>query len=279
VTRGGFDVVDCHHHVGTLEAVGLSAGPSGLGSHEAMERDMAVRIQTMDNTGVDQAILAPGHGYLRPKGLEDTRRINDQIAAYRDARPDRFPAALGIVEPLYGKDGLAELDRIHSELGLAGVSFHARWQGVATNSPLVIELVRRMSQLHLVPFLHGAAEVADEALWKLQEVARCEPETTMIVLDAFSAFEQGEHALRIAEDTPNLIFDTSLVFGTQVLQRFIDRVGSHRLVFGTDVYAGAQPLAHNRRLDSLFDLSLDENGLRAVLAGNLREILRRASIN
>jgi len=130
-----------------------------------------------------------------------------------------------------------------------------------------------MSDLNLVPFLHGAAEIADEAMWKLQEVARAEPELTMVVLDAFSAFEQGEHALRVAADTPNLVFDTSLSYQTGVLSRFIERIGHERLVFGTDVYTHRVPLRHNRTLDSIFELSLDEPALARVLAGNLREIL------
>ncbi len=231
----------------------------------------------MDATGVDQAVLIPGHGYLRPEGLADTRRINDAIAAYRDRRPDRFPAALGVVEPLYGKAGLDELTRIRDELGLVGVSFHVRFQGVSTNSPLVVALVHRMAALGLVPYLHAVAEVADEAMWKVEEVARCEPETTMVVLDAFSSHEQGEQVLRVAERTPNLVFDTSLSHGMHGAERLVRACGAQRLVFGTDVYSHVVPQTRNPTLDSVVDSGLDDGAKSAILAGNLRGILGLAA--
>ncbi|MGR7003449.1 amidohydrolase family protein [Yinghuangia aomiensis] len=117
-----YEILDCHHHVGDVHGV-LGLGPTPTGSDPAAD-ELAVRLATMDRNGVDRAIVIPGHGYLRPSGLADTRRINDAIAAYRDATPDRFPAAVGIVEPLYGPAGLDEVDRCAHELGLRGISFH-----------------------------------------------------------------------------------------------------------------------------------------------------------
>ena len=69
----------------------------------------------MADNDVDQAIVIPSHAYLRPDGIADTRRVNDHIAAYREHDPKRFPAALGIVEPLYGARGLEEIDRLADE--------------------------------------------------------------------------------------------------------------------------------------------------------------------
>lgn len=70
----------------------------------------------MDGAGVDQAIVIPGHGYLRPRGIPDTEMAeNDLIARYRDRLPSRF-AAVGIVEPAYGDASLAELDRCSTSL-------------------------------------------------------------------------------------------------------------------------------------------------------------------
>jgi predicted TIM-barrel fold metal-dependent hydrolase len=268
----GMTVLDTHHHVGDATALGIVIGDAPTDGSDLRAADVAARLGTMDDTGVDQAILIPGHGYLRPGGLADNRRVNDDIAAYRDAHPDRFPAALGIVEPLHGPAGLAELDRIHGELGLVGVSFHTRWQGVSTQSPLVIDLVHRMAELGLVPYLHGVAEVADEALWKVQEVARCEPDTTMVVLDAFSSFEQGQQAVRVAADTPNLVFDTSLAHDSIAMARFVAEIGPERLVFGTDVYSHVRA-RRNPTLDLVLELGLSDAELAGVLAGNTRRVL------
>ena len=96
MTAGGYRVLDVHHHVGNATAAlampEVSARASNLGS------ERQIRLDTMDRNGVDAAIVIPGHSYLRPEGLADTRRANDCIAAYRDSAPTRFTAALGIVE-------------------------------------------------------------------------------------------------------------------------------------------------------------------------------------
>jgi len=270
---GPFFVIDTHHHVGSLEALGLSIGTEGMAPEEVTGLEFEARLETLERTGVDQAVVIPGQGYLRPDGMADTRRVNDGMAAYRDRRPDRFPAAVGVVEPLYGERGLDELDRIHDELGLVGVSFHTRFQGVATNSPLVVRLVTRMAELGLVPFVHAVAEVADEALWKVQDLARRIPDTTVIVLDGFSSFERAEEVLPVAHATPNLVFDTSLSHSAYGLERYVREVGADRLVFGTDVYSHVRPHQHNETLARVLAMDLGDEARSAILAGNLRRIL------
>jgi predicted TIM-barrel fold metal-dependent hydrolase len=268
----GFHVIDCHHHSGSLEALGIM-NPTGAGSaEEVAAQELQARLDSMDATGVDQAILIPGHGYIRPDGMADTRRVNDHIAAYRDSLPSRFPAAMGVVEPMYGRRGLDEVQRCKDELGLAGISFHTRFQGVATNSPLVITLVNRMVELGLVPYVHAVAEVADEALWKVQEVARAVPDTPIVVLDGFSSFERAEEALRAAELTPNLVFDMSLAHSFGTIEHFVRRHGAARVVFGTDLYSHVRA-GKNHILEGLLASALDDDAKRAILAGNISRIL------
>jgi hypothetical protein len=266
-------VVDTHHHTGSLEALGLRIWDQELSPSDMADLEFETRLATMDATGVDQAIILPGHGYLRPEGLADTRRVNDGLAAYRDRNPARFPAAVGVVEPLYGEAGLGELDRMRNELGIVGVTFHTRFQGVSTNSPLVVRLVRHMAEIGLVPFLHALGEVPDEALWRVAEVCRAVPDTTVVALDAFSSSEQAEHALRVAAATPNLVLDTSLSHNLFGVDRFVAEFGAERLVYGTDIYSHAKPYTTNHTLDSVLESGWSDDALRAVLAGNIRRIL------
>jgi predicted TIM-barrel fold metal-dependent hydrolase len=273
LTVCGFDIIDTHHHVGTLEALGLT-GPASPGEDDHGRLEVETRLAAMDRLGVDQAVVIPGHGYLRPNGLQDTRRINDEIAMYRDRMPERFPAAVGIVEPLYGPAGLDELDRIAADLRLVGVSFHVRFQGVSTDSPLVTALVRRIAELGLVPFVHAVSGVPDEALWQVQELARGIPDTTVVVLDGFSSFEQSRQVLPVADATPNLVFDTSLSYTFTFIEQLVGHVGADRVVFGTDHYSGARGPERNHLLDELLASGLPDGAKRAILADNIRSVLR-----
>lgn len=266
-----FDVLDCHHHVGDVDdALGVE-GPSQAAGVAAAE--LATRLATMDRNGVAEAIVIPGHGYLRPHGLADTRRINDAIAAYRDATPARFPAAVGIVEPLYGPAGVAEVDRCADEIGLRGISFHTRFQGVSTDSPLVRAVVERCGERGLTPFVHAVGDHPDEALWKVQELGRAFPDVTFLVLDAFSSFEQSRQSLSVAELAPNLVFDTSLAYTFDLIEPFVRRHGAARLVFGSDLYSA--PLGYRRThvLGQIRDADLPDDDKAKILAGNIRAIL------
>lgn len=273
-------MIDAHHHVGSVPSLmaGIGdVGPQGLELdlrpfHDPEEHQ--ARVSVMDANGIDHAVVIPTHEYLRPGGTADTRKVNDAIARYQRQDPERFLAAVGIAEPLHGGHAYQELDHAH-DLGLAGISFHTRFQGVATDSYLVRGLVERMAELAMVPFIHAFAGSPDEAPWMVAELASALPEVTMVVLDGFSGLERSAKESSIAAAAaPNLVFDTSLAYSFDIVERFVANFGAERLLFGTDMYS--PPLAYRRStvLDQLMDSSLDHAQKQLVLAGNLRRILR-----
>jgi len=269
----GFTVVDCHHHVGSIASMAGLDLPGIPADADPMDVELARRLQAMDDHGVDQAVVIPGHAYLRPDGIADTRTVNDEIAAYRDAHPDRFPAAVGIVEPYHGAAAMAELDRIHGELGLVGISMHTRFQGVSTDSPLVVDLVRRAAERGLVPFIHALDGVPDEALWRAQVVARAVPDTTVVVLDPLSGVEHARQAPLIGAETPNMVFDVSLCHHVMFVESMVRAVGAERVVFGSDQYSLMPSPSHVAMLDDIVASSLPDPDKAAILSGNIRRIL------
>ena len=70
-------------------------------------------------------------------------RCNDTVAAYRKRDPKRFPVACGIVEPLHGARSIGELERMKHDLGLNGVVWHSRFQGVAVDHALMRPLLKK----------------------------------------------------------------------------------------------------------------------------------------
>ena len=272
MVRNGIRVIDCHHHVGSLESLGLTVGD--VGDRDPASVELERRLAAMDAHGIDQAIVIPGHGYLRPRGQVDTSAVNDAIATYRDATPDRFPAALGIIEPIHGAAACRhELERMRDELGLVGLSIHARFQGVATDSPLVLDTLRVAAGLGLVPFVHAVDGVPDEALWKVQEAARAIPDTTVVVLDALGGLEHARQACVVGAETSNLVFDVSLAHHPMFVEQLLAVVGAERIVFGTDHYSMMPTPLHAGVLDDILGLPLSDADLAAMLAGNIERIL------
>lgn len=272
-TSAAFDIFDCHHHVGDVRSfMPLTGDEDAPTEGEALAEERAARIRIMDAGGVRQAAVIPGHAYSRAQGIADTRAVNDRIAAYRDACPDRFPVAIGVVEPIFEEACLPEIERCASELGLAGISFHARFQGVSMDSPWVIRYVERMGEVGLVPVLHALTESADEALWKTAEVARTFPELPMLVLDAFFTFEGTREAFAVAERCPNLAFDTSLAYNFDFLETFAMAFGADRVVFGTDLYSPPLGRRISHLVPQILESSLGEAEKALVLGGNARRL-------
>ncbi|MCB0993472.1 MAG: amidohydrolase family protein [Acidimicrobiales bacterium] len=275
VTRAtSIECFDVHHHVGDALAALGQADPdaAAMSPEEYAELELAKRIEIMDAGGVHQAVVIPGHGYLRPNGHADTRGVNDRIAAYRDATPDRFPVAVGIVEPRDGEVSFGELERARSELGLAGMSFHARFQGVATDNEWIARYVERMGELGLIPVMHALDETAEESLWKVGQLARRFPDITMLVLDGYATFEGTKQCSFLAELCPNLLFDTSMSYNADFIVSHIGRHGAHRYVFGTDLYSWPLGRRISHIKDELVASDLDDDTLAAVLGGNARSL-------
>ena len=268
-----FDIFDCHHHVGDVRSFMPHTGDENAPTEgEALAEERAARVRIMNAGGVHQAAVIPGHAYPRTNGLADTADLNDRIAAYRDAQSDRFPVAIGIVEPIFEAACLPELDRCARELRLVGISFHTRFQGVSMDSPWVARYVERVVELAMVPVLHAMTESSDEALWKTAEIARAFPDTPMLVLDAFSTFEGTREAFVISQRCPNLLWDTSLSYNFDFLEAFAQQHGAARVVFGTDLYSPPLGRRISHLIPQIVESSLTDDEQALVLGGNARRL-------
>lgn len=266
--------IDVHQHIGDNSAAGATTGKrTGEPTIADIDADIARRLDVMEHRGVDQAIVIGPHGYLRPDGIADTRRVNDQVAAYRDRRPDRFPAGVGIVEPLYGARGFEELSRCAGDLGLVGISFHARLQGASNDSPWVRSYLERMGELGLIPFVHAIGEYPEEALWKVGVVADDFPDLPIVVLDAFSTLEQSMFVPYVAERCPNLVFDTALSHGWGYIAPLVERCGASRLVYGSDLHSTASYSHHHDPLQDILAADISDDDRAAILGGTIARIL------
>ncbi|MEQ3549464.1 amidohydrolase family protein [Pseudonocardia nematodicida] len=267
-------VLDLHHHVGSLE-VGL-AGEVGTGGSDLDTRHK-VHQDMLDRFGFDAAAVMPGLQYERPHGIADTRVVNDAIAAYRDRLPGRFPLAMGTVEPLYGIPVCTEeIARIAGELHLDGLVWHTRYQGVAISDRRMHELVDLATAHGLPCLVHMFAESLLEEPWMVADLARNHPEATIVVMDGFSGANQAQYVMDLADRFPGLYFDTAICFPLlRLLDRFVDRFGARRLLFGTDSYADPVTYNHAAVHHELLASTLTAEDLEDVYWRNAARIFPR----
>lgn len=270
-----FDVFDVHQHHGTVahSAVAGRAGPDDAG--QWLDSEVTARLATMDRLGIGRTLVLPGNSYLRPEGLRDTSAVNDAIVRYCAASPARFAAGAGVVEPLYGAAGLDEVRRV-AELGLVGISYHARFQGVATDDVWIQRHLELMPALGLVPFVHCYADSTLEAPVLVGNLARAHPDLTIVVLDGMSTYHHTLECIALAERHPNLVFDSAMAFNASAITQFVHAAGADRLLFGSDIYSYPNTFVTSNTPAALrAGAGLDEQQLRAILGGNLARVLGR----
>ena len=262
------EIFDIHHHLGALTGGSLQEGDGWE------ERDYANRVRIMDTNGVTRAAILAATGYIQADGIKDTMRCNDTVAAYRKRDRTRFPVACGIVEPLHGARSFDELERMKHQLGLDGVVWHSRFQGVAVDHSLMRPLLRKVSELGLVPLVHTNAESNLEAVWRLERLALEFPELTFVSMDALTTNTNSQLALDIAKRTPNILFDTAHVRGPAYVRQFVEAVGSERLIFGSLFYSHPASYEHCATLNEIKAAKISDQDLANILALNAKRLFK-----
>jgi uncharacterized protein len=257
-----FYIFDLHHHV---TVPGLE-----------IDKDIALRLAFMDANSIEQCLLMPAFSDAHPNGIADTRVVNNTIAAYRDRDPKRFPVACGIVGPLDGPGGEAEIERCIGALKLKGMVWHSRFQGVALNDPRMINLLKKIDELGILAFVHIFADSKLEAPWRLETLADQFPKVTFVALDAFSgASDQAQSLPYIARKHPNILFDTAAMAPVgHGLRDFIEEVGADRLLFGSDLYSTPAFTIPFPLYEILASDFITDDDCRKILGGNARRLLK-----
>lgn len=263
---------DLHHHVGSLGLGNAAATSTG-----GLEADMTKRLAVMDRFEIDAAAVLPSLQFDRPRGIADTLAANNAAAAYRDANPTRFPAAIGTVDPLNGSEACArEISRVIHDLGMSGVTWHHRFQGLFLSDPRMEPLLEQTNDLGVPVFIHVFAESAMAPPWALEKWARRFPDQVFVALDALTSFTQSKTLLDVGRRCPNILFETAGTFPLgRIIQEFVAELGAHRVVFGSDLYVDPMtwdtpgPLFEIRLTDSL-----SEEEKQDVLVRNARRLLR-----
>ena len=260
------EIFDIHHHLGSLTGGSLQDEPGW------QDKDYTNRVRIMQANEITKSAILAATGYIQADGIRDTMRSNDTVAAYRKRDPERFPVACGTVEPLHGVRSIAELERMKYELHLEGVVWHNRFQGVAIDHQLMRPLLKKVSELKLIPLVHTNAESNMEAVWRLERLALEFPEMTFVAMDALTTNVNSQLALDIAKRTHNILFDTAHVRSSGYVRQFVETVGSRRLIFGSLFYSYPASYEHCATLHEIKEARITDEDKANILSLNAKSL-------
>jgi uncharacterized protein len=242
-------VIDSHTHVDEFEAFGWFDPPEAI-------------VELMGEAGIGKAIVmtyadAP---VLKADAL---RYIHNACKKY----PDRLiPYAR--INP-HAANATALLEEAIVDLEMKGLKIHQESVTAAAHHDSIIRLVKKAARFDAPTLFHSG----DEALSLPQQftkLAEAAPEAT-VILAHMGGYHHTEDAIRVCEKYENLLVDTSACPYPDKIREAIERLGAHRVLFGSDG-PGCNP---KLELQKIKRLGLSEKEERMVLHDNIASILER----
>lgn len=240
-------IIDSHAHVDEVEAWGWFDPPEAL-------------LPLLDEAGIQKAVVMtyrdaiqtgdPATRYL----VDAIQRYPDRLAGYVRLNP-QVPAALDIV------------DQAIEEYQLVGVKLHpVSYVGFPYGEP-TLRVIHHAAR-YAAPVLFHSGDEALALPEEIAEAARACPEAA-VILGHMGGYFHVEAAIRLAEELPNLLLDTSAMPYPAMIRQAVERIGPTRVLFGSDG-PGCLP---GLEVEKVRQAGLQPEDEALVLGGNIQRIL------
>lgn len=236
-------IIDAHTHV--EEA-------AGLGWLDPPEKILAA----LDQAGVHRAVATT---------YTETRAAMTYLAEAVARYPDRLVGFVRI-HPWHA-DALDLVREAVLEHGFKGVKMHPVTTIDHPASATSVAVLRAAAELGAPVLFHCGDEPMTTPL-AIATAARQVPEATVILGHMGGYFHVGE-AIAVAEALPNIVLETSAMPYPERIREAVDRVGAHRVLYGSDG-PGCPP---RLELAKVLRAGLEEAELTAVLRENVRALI------
>ena len=223
-------MIDSHFHIWTED----NSTPE-----KRAERADQVRKEA-EAMGVDRIALIGEVGNT----VEECRKQNRVVAKYAEEHPDVF-YGWARVDPRLGEDAVAEFRRAVEEDGLVGLKHHFHGTPVNISDEPFFPLAEAAVDMdvpiiaHVMQRLETDKEDWDDAeayTEDVMELARRYPDLKLISAHIVAGGD-AEYRIKNVEHQDNVILDVSgSNCETDNLEMAVDRLGTDRLVFGTDTW-------------------------------------------
>jgi len=233
------------------------------GDAQKTEYSAETIVKTMDAVGIDKAIVF-AMSTTASRAIQMAKEAVDKF-------PDRLiPYAYAL--PSYEEVVLDRLNEAIWDFGFRGIKIHL---GECTLAEYVIDPVMDLAGKRGVPCLIDCLGRHDP----IQRMARKFTDTKIIVAHLGRYLCQDESLIdrfiRLAEEHDNILLDASGVVITSKISEAVDRIGSQRVVFGTDgPHMKPDTITYARtELDKIRALNLNPQDEAAVLGGTIAHLL------
>ena len=276
-------VTDAHIHVQpwwelkpeVLEVI--RRGRADLDEIEKINRSPTHLLRRLDADGIERAVLI---NYPSPDLMGFTSRVNQYVAEYCAAAPDRL-IAMGGVHPRFTEDAAAEVRRA-ADMGVRALKLHPPHMAVEPNAYLhgldaLRALYEEAQRLKLPVMIHTGTSIFPGARSRtgepmpIDDVAVDFPDLTIILAHGGRPLWM-EQAFFLVRRFPRVYMDVSSIPPRSIL-RYWPRLAeiADKVLYGSDWPApGVKSMAENLR--AFRELGLPAEAEAKILDGNARKL-------
>ena len=234
-------------------------------------------LRRLDADGIDRAVLV---NYPSPDLMGFTHRVNEYVAQYCQAAPDRL-VPMGGVHPRFTEDGAAEVRRA-AEMGVRALKIHPPHMGVEPNAYLhgddqLRGIYEEAERLSLPVMIHTGTSVFPGARSRIGEpmavddVAVDFPKLTIVIAHGGRPLWM-EQAFFLVRRFPQVFMDISSI-PPKLILKYFPRLAdvADKVLYGSDWPSpGVRSMADNLR--DFRAVGLPEETLAKMLDGNARRV-------
>jgi len=276
-------VIDAHIHVQpwwemrpeVLDVI--THGRSDVDELQKIMKSPQHLLRRMDADGIDRAVLV---NYPSPDLMGFTHRVNEYVAQYCEAAPDRL-VPMGGVHPRFTDDAAAEVRRA-ADLGVRALKVHPPHMAFEPNAYLhgldaLREIYEEAQRLRLPVMIHTGTSIFPGARSRtgepmaVDDVAVDFPDLRIVIAHGGRPLWM-EQAFFLVRRFPNVFMDVSSIPPRAVLRYFPRLVEiADKVLYGSDWPApGVRSMADNLR--DFRALGLAQDVLAQVLEGNAQRV-------
>lgn len=242
----------------------MTRGRDDVAELEQIMKSPAKLLKKMDAEGIDRAVLV---NYPSPEMLGFTHRVNDYVAEYCAAAPDRL-VPMGGVHPLHTPDAAAEVRRA-AGLGVRALKVHPPHMAFEANAYLYgLDALRAVyaeaQRLKLPVMIHTGTSIFPGARSRMGEpmavddVAVDFPDLTIVIAHGGRPLWMDQ-AFFLVRRFPNVYMDVSSIPPRAVLRYFPRLIEvADKVLYGSDWPGPGTPsMGQNMREFRALDLPQD----------------------